>query len=359
MEDLSCYLVKIDEDLQQAVKRIDSNRNGIALVVDHEGRLAGTITDGDVRRCMLQGKGFEALCRDIMNTDPTTAGVEAGQEEILALMKARRIQNVPVLDPEGRPLRVVHMRRLLGAENGRTIAVVMAGGEGKRLRPITEKIPKPMVRVKGRPILEHIVEKLIDSDITTIYLAVNYKAEIIKDHFQDGADFGAEIKYLHEDSKLGTIGALSLLPELPVRPLLVMNGDVITEVNFHSLLDFHRHHRAALSVAVTEYHITVPFGVLELAGHFVVGMEEKPSKRYLCNAGIYALDPEVVSMVPSETYYDLPDLMRSVVDSGLPVAAFPIHEYWVDIGRKDDLMRARHDGEDTAEAEGTEQGNES
>jgi NDP-sugar pyrophosphorylase family protein len=220
-------------------------------------------------------------------------------------------------------------------------AIVMAGGEGNRLGPLTEKTPKPMLPVNGKPILEHIVRNLLGAGLQHIYLSVNYKADIIIEHFGDGRKFGISIEYLQEKEKLGTAGSLSLLPAIPDEPVLVMNGDVITSVDYSSFFAFHVKHRGVMTVAAMEYRVKVPFGTLQTANHFLLSVVEKPEVRFHCNAGVYALDPEALQYIPVNRAYDMTDLMSDLIHNGLPVSVFPIHECWMDIGRPEDLEKAR------------------
>jgi len=217
----------------------------------------------------------------------------------------------------------------------------MAGGEGKRLRPLTSQTPKPMLKVGNTPVLESIIRLLAASDIKKIYISVNYMANAIEDYFKDGSHLSVSIQYLREKKRLGTAGALTLLPETPKQPFLVINGDIVTKIDLRRLLDFHHYHRCVMTIGAVLYRLEVPYGVLDLAGHYVMNVKEKPEQKFFCNAGIYALNPEVLQFVYKETAIDMTDLMEKVVGSGLPVGAFPIHESWIDIGKFEDLQRAR------------------
>jgi len=342
--DISKYLVRPEDSIQAVIKVIDNNKDGIALVVNENGILVGTITDGDIRRYMLSGCSFGEPCIKVMHDKPIVADVSARREELTDLIKKYRIRNIPLIDELGRPVKVVNFNSLMNNEELENIAVIMAGGEGLRLRPLTETIPKPMIHVGESPLLEQIIRSLRRSGIHNIFIALNYRGEIIEKYFEDGSQFNVRIRYLREEKKLGTAGALSLLTDitkLPLRPILVMNGDIMTDVNFERLLEFHRQHRSVMSIAAIDYHLSIPYGVLEIAGHYVLGLEEKPTKRVFCNAGIYAIDPDMIQLIPKETYYDMNDLLKGIIEKGYPVSAFPIHEYWVDIGDKEDLKLAK------------------
>ena len=341
--DISDYYVSPDTTIHRVIEVIDKNKDGIALVVDECGQLVGTVTDGDIRRFMLANRSFDEPCANIMWTKPITALTGSSMDMLRSVMNKHRIRNIPLIDESKRPTCMVRLHDLMIHEEPRQAAVIMAGGEGRRLRPLTEDIPKPMVRLGDHPILENIIVNMAKFGITNLYITVNYHAEVIEDYFQDGANYGVNITYLREEKKLGTAGALSLLPEISSEPILVMNGDVVTNINFANFLDFHRRHRCVMCVAATQYHINIPYGVLNLAGHFVLGVEEKPSQCVLCNAGIYMINSELLRFIPSGKAYDMTDLLGDVVREGLPITAFPIHEYWIDIGQEENLRKARED----------------
>lgn len=340
--DIASICVSPVEPLHNVIKVINQSNNGFALVTDENGRLKGTITDGDIRRHILACMPLDQPCQVVMSREPIIARSDMPQERIHDLIRATRVRILPVVDCEGRPVRVAHLADLLDPEP-EVVAVVMAGGEGRRLRPITENLPKPMIEVGGKPLLERIVLNLKRSGFEKVFISVNYRAEMIEEYFGDGSRFGVEVEYLRETTKLGTAGSISMLQEQLAGPVLVINGDVMTRVNLDRFVEFHRSHRCAMSVAAMGYHLTIPYGVISLAGHYVTGIEEKPTHRYMCNAGIYILEPEVVHMIPSNASYDMTQLMHAVSERGLPISVFPIHEYWVDVGRHEDLERARQD----------------
>lgn len=341
--EISQYFVKPMMTVHQVIETIDRNKDGIVLVVDEAGKMVGTVTDGDIRRFLLAKRSLDEPCSQVMWTKPIVGQTNAPKEALLALMQRHRLRNLPLVDPDGKPKRVLNWSDLFEESSPRSVrtAVVMAGGEGKRLWPLTESMPKPMVTVGDKPILENIVGNLVKAGITEIFLSVNYQADVIEKHFGDGSAFGAKISYLREKGKLGTAGSLSLLPQIPSEPLIVMNGDVLTSVPFDRLLDFHHTHRSVMTIASIQYHFQIPYGVLNLAGSYVIGMEEKPSKKFLCNAGIYVLNPEAVDLVPVGKPFNMTELGEELIRHGLPVSAFPMHEHWIDIGQKEDLAKAR------------------
>jgi dTDP-glucose pyrophosphorylase/CBS domain-containing protein len=341
-KDINQYCLKESAAIRECMEVIDRNKQGIALIIDDQGRLIGTVTDGDIRRSILAGRSLKEPVLNVMWTNPLTAPFGASEAELKILMNKYLVRNIPILDEAGCPCKIVNLRDIVFEEDGGQCAVIMAGGEGKRLRPITENIPKPMIKVGEKPILENIIKALTESGIVNIYISINYKADIIEDYFKDGSDYGAKITYLKEDKKLGTAGALTLLPENPLNPLLIINGDIITKTNFMRLIEFHKQHRCVMTVAAIQYMFNIPYGVLKMSEHYLLGIEEKPKQKFLCNAGIYIVNPEILPVIPKNTAFDMTDLIKELARKGLPVSAFPIHEYWIDIGHKDDLKKAQN-----------------
>lgn len=332
--------------LYDAVRTIEASPRRIAVVVDQAQQVIGTLTDGDVRRWLLKGGSLEAAVRGAMNPRPVMAPVGSADSHILELLRRANIMALPLVDSTGRYVRVVHLTELsvedevIGAADGFAAAVIMAGGEGMRLRPLTESIPKPMVEIGGIPLLERQVRRLAKAGVERIFLSVNYLSHVIEDHFGGGAAFGLRIEYLREKDKLGTAGALSLLPDCPQGPLIVMNGDILTTSDFANLYQYHVTHEAQVTVSAIDYRVEIPYGVIRSEGARVAALEEKPSQRFLCNAGIYAVAPQALELVPSR-FYNMTDLIRDCLAQERPVAVFPVHEYWSDIGTPADLEDAR------------------
>lgn len=332
--------------LVEAVRAIEVSRRRIAVVASADGRLVGTLTDGDVRRCLLSGGSLETPVSEAMNRNPLCAPSGSSDGYLLDIMRRGNIMAVPLVDDNGRFVNLVHLTDLLPAEEPRGVtnfafAVIMAGGEGMRLRPITENIPKPMVDIGGVPLLEHQIQRLAKAGLKRVYLSVNYLSHIIEEYFGDGSSFGLEIRYLREREKLGTGGALSLLPERPDSPIVVMNGDILTTSDFGSLNAFHHTHSAEVTVAAVDYRINIPFGVIHNEGPYVIGLAEKPSQCFLCNAGIYVVSPTALELVPHGRPFNMTDLIDACLVEKRPVAIFPVHEYWSDIGTHADLDKAR------------------
>jgi dTDP-glucose pyrophosphorylase/CBS domain-containing protein len=329
--------------LRDAIECIDRSGQQIALVVDHDGRLAGVLSDGDVRRAVLRGLDLSLPTSLSMNRTPTTASISASPAELLALMRRSVLRHLPLLNEAGCVVGLSTLESLLGSMERPNAVVLMVGGMGTRLMPLTRDCPKPMLPVGGKPILESILESFHEQGFRRFFFSVNYLAQAFKDHFGDGSRWGVDIQYLHEDKRLGTAGALSLLPNLPDEPLLVMNGDLLTRVRFDNLLDFHVEHRALATMAVREYDFQVPYGVVRLDGAKIMGIEEKPVQRFFVNAGIYVLSPQAVSMIPRDTFFDMPSLFEQLMQTGWSTAAYPLREYWLDIGRIEEFERAQRE----------------
>lgn len=332
--------IRCDGTIWDALAVIDAGAAEIAFVVDGSGKVVGTVTDGDVRRALLRGLTLGSSIVEIVNRKFVAVGPEAGRAEVLDLMRARTLSQIPVLDAAGRLAAMHLLREIVGAAERPNWAVVMAGGRGERLRPLTDSLPKPMVQVAGRPILERIVLHLVGFGIRRIFLAVNYMSEVIEAHFGDGRELGCALEYLREARPLGTGGALSLLPELPKHPLLVMNGDLVTQFDAGRMLGRHEETGSKITIGVHEYAHRVPYGVVEIEADRIVSLSEKPTMTWLANAGIYVLEPEIVKRVPDDCSFPLPSLVESCLDRGEPVGYFPIEDAWADIGRPLELLAA-------------------
>ncbi len=338
--------IAADATLRDAVAALESVRCLIVAVVAPDRKLIGVISDGDVRRALLAGNRLDDPAALAMNTSPITATSDMSEQQLLHFLFASGVAAAPVVDRERRFVRIVqttdfryeHAATTGGA--GYAAAVIMAGGEGRRLLPVTVDRPKPMIEVGGVPLLERQIRSIIRSGLRRIYISTNYLGHMIENHFGDGSALGAEIRYLREKSKLGTAGALSLLPSRPEGPLLVINGDILTRSRFGALLDYHNETDAFITVAAVSHRVEIPFGVLRVDGGRATALDEKPSESFLCNAGIYALRPEALDLVAADTRVDMTDVITAAIAQGRNVSVFPIHEYWTDIGSPVDLERA-------------------
>lgn len=325
--------------IQDAIRKIDEGSLQIALVVEGD-RLKGTVTDGDIRRAILKGVALQDSVERAMNPSPAVASVGVDRQEVLGRMRRAQVRHMPIVDSSGSLVGMEILDDLLAPQVRSNPVLLMAGGMGKRLTPLTEDCPKPMLQVGGKPILETILLKFADHGFRRFYLSVNYKAEIITEYFGDGSRWGVQIDYIRESERLGTAGALALLPERPVAPILVMNGDVLTRVNMNHLLDFHVAQQAQATMCILEYQYQVPFGVVRVDGHEILSIDEKPTQKFFVNAGIYALQPEVIDLVPRESFFDMTTLFGTLVEQGRKTAVFPLREYWLDVGQRADFEKA-------------------
>jgi dTDP-glucose pyrophosphorylase len=343
-EALKQILITPETPMLEVMARINQGALGIALVVDGAGRLLDTVTDGDLRRAILDGVDLKqpvSVLRERRRQAPLTASVGAPPAELLRTMRQRRIRQLPLLNADGSVADLALLDDLSGTDEvSRLHAVVMAGGFGSRLMPLTSELPKPMLPVGERPLVEHTVEKLRAAGIKRVYMTTHYKAEALTQHFGDGKEFGVDIEYVDEAVPLGTAGALGRLNGAQ-EPLLVINGDVMTDLNFRSLLHFHREHQAEMTVGVRQFEFSVPYGVVATCDAQVTGITEKPTQRMFVNAGIYLLEPQVCKQVPQDVRFDMTDLIAKLIAGGRRVLAFPISEYWVDVGRPDDYAKAQ------------------
>jgi dTDP-glucose pyrophosphorylase len=345
-------LLRRDATVRGAMECIDRNQIGIALVVDAERHLIGTITDGDIRRAMLADVALDAPVVALLERQrdldadrprPLTAPVGCLPAELVALMQRYDVRQIPLVDDVGCVESVSLLRDLVEVEGPPLRAVVMAGGYGTRLGDLTRETPKPMLPVGDRPLLERIIEQLRDAGIAHVNLTTHYRAEEIADHFGTGESLGVEIEYVSEEQPLGTAGALGLIES--DEPILVMNGDILTRVDFKAMHRFHDEHGADMTVAVRPYESRVPYGLVELDGSRITSIDEKPLARGFVNAGIYLLNPDVCRLIsPGETL-DMPQLIERLLDGGRTVVGFPLREYWLDIGRLADYEQAVADAE--------------
>lgn len=334
-------VLPVDATIQDAVHNLNDVAIRIALVLDEGGRLQGTISDGDIRRGLLRGLRLDSPVADILHSSALVAPASMGHDMILHLMLANKIQQIPLVDEDNRVVGL-HLWDELAVPPSRTnTLIVMAGGNGVRLRPHTENCPKPMLPVAGRPMLEHIVERARLEGFQSFVFAVHYLGHMIEDHFGDGSRFGVTIEYLREQQPLGTAGALSLLGGRPEEAMVVTNGDVLTDIRYGEFLDFHLRHHAAATMAVRVHEWQHPYGVVQTRGIDIVGFEEKPIARTHINAGVYALDPSALDLLKPGEPCDMPMLFEMLQVRAARTVAYPMHEPWLDIGRPEDLHLAR------------------
>ncbi len=335
-------LVNSDITLEQAIEVLDKAALRIALVVDANDKLLGTLTDGDVRRALLKHLPLETPVTQVMNSQPKTAEQSWTKSRILAVMEQHELLQLPRVDSNGYVVGLVNLHDILNKQRYDNPVFLMAGGFGTRLRPLTNNCPKPMLKISDKPILEQILINFVEAGFHRFYISVHYMPEVIRDYFGNGEKWGVNIQYVHEEEPLGTGGALGLLPHDEIdQPLFMMNGDLLTSLNFHSFLEFHKRHNGVATMCVREYEYQVPYGVITSEGAQIKSMVEKPVHRFFVNAGIYLLNPALVRSVEPGTRIDMPTLLERQIDDGNTVNMFPIHEYWLDIGRMDDFYKAQ------------------
>ena len=349
--DKNLPLVTPDSSVRAAVQAIDEHGQGIVLVVDGQGQLLGTVTDGDVRRAMLAGVALDAQVAVLLERQgeqehdrpyPLTAPQSTPADELVATMRRYKVRQIPLIDDGGAPVALALLDDLVSLEERSVRAVVMAGGYGTRLGPLTADTPKPMLPVGDRPLLEQIVGQLRDAGIHRVQLTTHYRAGEIAQHFGDGSEFGVQISYVDEDTPLGTAGSLALI-EPGDEPVLVMNGDIVTRIDFAAMHSFHEEHSADMTVALTVYETKVAYGVAELDGVLIRGLREKPLVRAFANAGVYLLSPDVCGLVPRGERYDMTSLIERLIADGRRVVGFPLREYWLDIGDLETYEQAQRD----------------
>lgn len=343
MEEWKKTLVFPNLQIRQAIEIIDRNSQQIAVIIDEEGRLLGTVTDGDIRRGILKGISLESPVSRIMNPHPVKIPKLNDRESILNILRENKVRHLPVVDDTGRVIGIERLDELYEEPRSGNWVVIMAGGLGRRLEPLTKECPKPMLRIGGKPVLQTILEQFVCQGFRRFCFSVHYKSEQIKDYFKDGSRWGAEIHYIDETKRMGTAGSLSLFPFETREPILVINGDILTKLNFEQMIGFHRERQAKATLAVTAYDYQVPYGVIKANRDRLVGFEEKPIYTNFINAGIYVLNPEVLAYIPKKTCFDMNSLFEAMLQNNEPICIFPIREYWIDVGGVRDFDQACKD----------------
>ncbi|HAQ23583.1 MAG TPA: nucleotidyl transferase [Acidimicrobiaceae bacterium] len=333
-------LLPVGATLREAVQCLEESHLQIILAIDADGRLVGTLTDGDIRRGLLDGTGLDSPIEGFVERKPLTVSADVDHGVVLQAMAHRRIHKVPVVDDDRRVVGLLTWSDLSRPVKRTNTLVVMAGGQGSRLRPLTEHTPKPMLPIAGRPILDHIIERANADGFRRFVLAVCYLGEVIEDYFGDGSSRGIEVTYLREEEAMGTAGGLSLL-DPPEESVVVTNGDVLTAIRYGEMLDFHQEHGAAATMAVRQHEWRHPFGVVRTDGIDVVGLDEKPVERSQVNAGVYVLEPSTLELLGSGEPCDMPALFDRLRSQGRRTIAYPIHEPWLDVGHVDDYRLAQ------------------
>ena len=338
-------LIGTKSSIKEALKVIDTGAMRIALVVDENMKLLGTLSDGDIRRGLLNNLSLDDSIENLYFKNPTTAFEGDSKDKIIQKAILNQVYQIPIIDKDGILVDIITLVTLLNIAKKRNRVILMAGGLGTRLRPLTQDIPKPLLKVGNKPILETIIKNFASHGFVNITISLNYKGEMIKEYFKDGSEFGVNIDYIEEDMRLGTAGALSLLTDLPKEPFFVMNADLLTDVNFSHFLDFHSHSNAYVSMCVREYEHQIPYGVVETNNENITSIIEKPIQKFFVNAGIYLLSPNALDHIPKNEFYDMPTLFNTFIEKEKKVISFPIHEYWLDIGRLEEYKKANEEYE--------------
>ena len=347
MKNLSNILISPKTTLLDAIQVIDKAQTQVALIVDSEKKLLGSLTDGDIRRALIKKTELSEAVESFMFKAPLTATIEESNADILFSMKKNRINQMPILDHDEKVVDLKLLTEYLKPVTRNNSIVIMAGGLGSRLKELTQDTPKPMLNVGDKPILETIVRSFVNQGFQNIWLAVNYHSEKIENYFGNGKEFNANIRYLKEDKRLGTAGALSLLPSTQKLPIIVMNADLLTSIDYGEMIDAHIDSSVNATMAVREFEYQIPYGVVHTKKDFeILDLEEKPIHRSLVNAGIYVLSPNVIKYVPQSTYFDMTDLFTALLKDNQKVNYFQINGYWLDIGRHEDFYQANSDFQD-------------
>lgn len=334
-------LIPLGSTIQQAIYSLETSGMQIVLAATEDNKLAGTLTDGDIRRAFLKGLTLDSTIDSIIHRTPLVVPPEIGREHVLQLMKANKIHQLPIVDNEGKIIGLHVLDSIITPALLSNRMVIMAGGKGTRLRPHTENCPKPMLEVGGKPMLEHIIERARADGFQNFSISLHYLGSMIEEHFGDGSKWEVNIEYLREESPLGTAGCLSIIPKLPDAPFIVTNGDVLTDIHYKDILDFHVRYSATATMATRQHEIQNQFGVVKTKGIEIEGFEEKPIYHSHINAGIYVLNPEALHYLSANQHCDMPTLFERIKQNVGRTIVYPMHEPWLDIGRPDDLIEAR------------------
>jgi dTDP-glucose pyrophosphorylase/predicted transcriptional regulator len=347
VQDMSSWkkmLLKKNDSMSRVIKSLESEGMQIALIIDERGKLLGTITDGDIRRALIRQKSMDTFAGEIMFTSPIVACSEDSDDTILTIMKNSNLNQIPILNADRCVVGLETLQRLLKKEKIDTPVCLMAGGFGKRLLPLTDKMPKPLLKVGSRPILETTLNQFIKAGFHNFFISIYYKADMVREYFGDGQKWNVSINYLREKEPLGTAGALGLLPEsIPDSKIIVMNGDLITKVDYKHILQFHNEEGSVATMCVREYDLQVPYGVVKVEGSRVKSVTEKPIHSFFVNAGIYVLNSTLVQQINGSSFLDMTQFLEQQIKKGDHISMFPMHEYWIDIGRSEEYKRANRD----------------
>ncbi len=343
MKDIQNIKLSKNASIEEALKVIGDGAMQIALVVDKSDKLIGTLTDGDIRRGLLKGLDLKSSIESITFKTPTIAKESDTKEMILKLAISKKLNHIPIIDESEKVIGIQEISQLVMPNEKKNKVILMVGGLGERLGSLTKDTPKPMLKVGNKSILETIVENFKGYGYTNIVMCLNYKSEIIQDYFGDGSEFGVNIEYIVEEKRMGTAGALSLLKDNSKEPFFVMNGDLLTNVNFEKIHECYLLNKAQALMCVREYESQVPYGVINIENTKIVSVEEKPTQKFFVNAGIYMLNPEVLKYIPKNEFYNMTTLFEKLIDKDKNIISFPIDGYWLDIGRFEEYKKANEE----------------
>ena len=334
-------ILKSGNSIEDAIRNLNNTALKIVMVADDDKYFLGTISDGDIRRGLLKGLTLSSPIQSIVHQNALVVPAGLTRDTVLSMMTANKVQQIPVVDDDGKIVGLHIWDEVASVQARPNSMVIMAGGMGTRLLPHTESCPKPMLLIQGKPMLEHIIERAKSEGFSHFIVAIHHLGHMIEEYFGDGGKFGVRIDYLREKAPLGTAGALSLLDPLPKYPFVVTNGDVITDIRYGEILDFHLRHQAAATMAVRVHEWQHPFGVVEINGVEIIGFEEKPIARSHVNAGVYVIEPDSLAQLQKDARCDMPTLFERLQEKTQRTVAYPMHEPWLDVGRPDDLAKAR------------------
>ena len=333
-------VIYLGSTIKQAISSLETSSLQIVIAVSEDNKIAGTLTDGDIRRAILKGQSLDGLIDNVIQRNPLAVPPEMGRDLVLKLMHINKIHQIPIVDKEGLLVGLHVWDAIVAPKVIENMMLIMAGAKGTRLRPHTENCPKPMLEVGGKPMLQHIIERAKADGFKNFFISLNYLGHMVEEYFGDGSKYGVYIDYLKEKSPLGTAGCLSLLPDIPKLPIVVTNGDVLTDIHYNEFLDFHNRHEASATMAVRQYEIQNQFGVVRTNGVEFEGFEEKPVYRSHVNAGIYVLEPSALKHLHHNQHCDMPTLFERIKEKSERTIVYPMHEPWLDVGRLEDLIKA-------------------
>lgn len=329
--------------IKEVLKIIDSGAIGMVIVVDEDKKIIGTITDGDIRRAILQDYSIDEPIEKIVHHNPICGTEDMDKEQLKDLLVKKAVKVLPIIDKFNVVIDYIKIEDILLPEGKENLVVIMAGGLGTRLKDLTKEIPKPMLKVGQDPILHHIINNFKEYGYNKMLISVNYKAEIIENYFQNGFAFGVDLEYIKEKKRLGTAGGLFLVKDYMDKSFFVINGDIFTNLNADNMMQFHNNGNYDITVGTRKHTFHIPYGVIDIDNNLIQGIKEKPELEYLINAGVYCLKPEVLKFIPEDTYYEITDLISACIDKGLKVGSYEIKEYWMDIGMIEDYNKVNDD----------------